>query len=171
MEEILFWYKKFSSNAGDVLGKNDWIQLWKSISWSKKEKLKGKIRLAVDYLQWAVMLRRVLGEANKQYVPDIDEISNLAHDDILKIDNNQYSFMYGGSYRKSWNIDIDREDQKQLSTIIKMLSDNESKDKIEKSFNKYAELGLYIDWNKNRYRLTKIKPTTSGKIDINASTI
>lgn len=88
VEDIAKWYKVFSDEAQKILGvkRDDWIQLWKNITWSKKDKLKGNIRLGVEYLQWAVMLKRIVEEHLQKETLDIDEVSNIGWEDILKID-------------------------------------------------------------------------------------
>ena len=88
IEDITKWYKIFSDEAQKRLGikRDDWIQLWKNIAWSEKDKLEGDTRLGVEYLQWAVMLKRIIEEDLQKEILDIDEISNIAPDDILKFE-------------------------------------------------------------------------------------
>ncbi len=95
IEDIAKWYKIFSDEAQKILGvkRDDWIQLWKNIVWSEKDKLEGNIRLGVEYLQWAVMLKRIIKEHLQKEILDIDEMSNISGDDILKFEPermNQY---------------------------------------------------------------------------------
>lgn len=91
IEEIASWYKIFAEEAQRILGiiRDDWIQLLKNISWDKKDKLEGNTRLGVEYLQWAVMLKRILEEHLKRKVLDIDEMSNIGYDDVLKFEPEQ----------------------------------------------------------------------------------
>ncbi|MBU1885687.1 hypothetical protein KKE34_03720 [Patescibacteria group bacterium] len=88
IEDIAKWYKIFSDEAQKRLGikRDDWIQLWKNIAWNEKDKLEGDTRLGIDYLQWAVMLKRIIEEDLQKEILDIDEISNIAPDDILKFE-------------------------------------------------------------------------------------
>ena len=88
MDDIAKWYKIFSDEAQKKLGikRDDWVQLWKNIAWSEKDKLEGDTRLGVEYLQWAVMLKRIIEEDLQKEILDIDEISNIAPDDILKFE-------------------------------------------------------------------------------------
>ena len=62
IDDIVEWYWVFSIRSMNILGvsKGDWTQLWKNISWNKKEELEGKTRLGIDYLQWAMMLKRAI---------------------------------------------------------------------------------------------------------------
>ncbi|MHB1003990.1 MAG: TOPRIM nucleotidyl transferase/hydrolase domain-containing protein [Thermoleophilia bacterium] len=88
IEEVANWYKLFSDKAQQILGikRDDWIQLLKNISWSKKDELEGNTRLGVEYLQWAVMLKRILEEHLQKEVLDIDEMSNISGNDVLKFE-------------------------------------------------------------------------------------
>lgn len=88
MGDIAKWYKIFSDEAQNILGikQDDWIQLWKNIAWSKKDKLEGNTKLGVEYLQWAIMLKRIIEEDLQKEILDIDEMSNIAPDDILKFE-------------------------------------------------------------------------------------
>ena len=88
IEDIAKWYKIFSDEAQKILGikRDDWIQLWKNIAWNKKDNLKGNIRLGIEYLQWAVMLKKIIEEYLQKEILDIDEISNITYDDLLKFE-------------------------------------------------------------------------------------
>jgi len=95
IEDVAKWYKIFSDRAQDHLGGKgvDWIQLIKNVAWHMKDKLEGGVRLGVEYLQWAVMLKRII-EDYKGKIWDVDEMSNISPDKILKFDireMNQYS--------------------------------------------------------------------------------
>ena len=98
--DVVKWYKNFSDESQKILGikRDDWVQLWKNIAWSKKDKLEGNIRLGVEYLQWAVMLKRIVEEYLQKEILDIDEISNTSSDDILKFGPEQMK-QYGISLR------------------------------------------------------------------------
>lgn len=86
-KHLVAWYKRLSSGAGNLLGdKSDWLQIWRGINWSKKEKLEGPIRRGVEYLQWALMLKRILEEHVGHEILDVDEVSNIAPEDILTLD-------------------------------------------------------------------------------------
>lgn len=95
-EDVAKWYKIFSDKAQNLLGtqRDDWTQLLRSIAWSKKDKLEGSVRLGVEYLQWAVMLKRIIEEHLQKDILDIDEMSNISDDDILKFEPNQMN-QYG----------------------------------------------------------------------------
>jgi hypothetical protein len=88
IEDIGVWYKNFSDEAQKILGieRDDWVQLWKNISWEKKDNLEGNIRLGIDYLQWSVMIKEIIEDHLQREILGIDEISNISHDDILKFD-------------------------------------------------------------------------------------
>lgn len=90
-EGIAAWYQTFSRSAIQLLGGDeaatfDWIQLWKAICWRKKEKLSGDIRLGIDYLQWAHMLKGFLGLLQNRQILDVDEVSRLPARDLLDYD-------------------------------------------------------------------------------------
>lgn len=88
VEDIVKWYKLFSVKAQEMLGikRDDWVQLWMNIAWSEKDKLVGSVRLGVEYLQWAVMLKRIIEEHLQKEILNIDEMSNIGHDDLLKFE-------------------------------------------------------------------------------------
>lgn len=88
IEDIVEWCKILSDKAQNILGieGGDWVQLWKNISWRKKDELKESIRLGVEYLQWAVMLKRIIEERHQKEILDIDEMSNIDTSDILQFD-------------------------------------------------------------------------------------
>ena len=88
IEDIAVWYGIFSNEARKILGIgcDGWVQLWKNIAWEKKDSLGGNIRLGIDYLQWSVMIKRIIEDHLQREILDIDEISNISHDDILKFD-------------------------------------------------------------------------------------
>lgn len=108
IEDIAKWYKIFSAEAQKRLGikRDDWIQLWKNIAWSEKDKLEGDTRLGVEYLQWAVMLKRIIEEGLQKEILDIDEMSNIAPDDILKFEPekmNQYGVLLRATRNKRYS--------------------------------------------------------------------
>ena len=86
--DIVRWYKFFSDEAQKILGikQDDWVQLWKNIAWREKDNLEGNVRLGIEYLQWAVMLKRIIEEHLQKEILDIDEVNNIGWEDILKID-------------------------------------------------------------------------------------
>ncbi len=88
IEQVANWYNVFAQEAGHILGAkhDDWLQLWKNISWNKKDKLVGKIRLGIEYLQWAVMLKKVIEDHLHKEILDVDEMTNIARSNILKAD-------------------------------------------------------------------------------------
>ena len=96
IEDVAGWCKILSDKAQNILGikGSDWIQLWKNIAWRKKDELEERVRLGVEYLQWAVMLKRIIEEHLQKEILDIDEMSNIDTDDILQFDTekmNQYA--------------------------------------------------------------------------------
>ena len=50
------------------------IQLWKNISWSKKDDCIGNTRLGVEFLQWAMMLKRCIEDYLGREIFDVDEV-------------------------------------------------------------------------------------------------
>ena len=108
IEDISKWYKIFSDEAQKRLGvkRDDWIQLWKNIAWSEKDKLEGDTKLDVEYLQWAIMLKRIIEEYLQKEILDIDEISNISPDDILKFEPekmNQYGILLRATRNKRYS--------------------------------------------------------------------
>jgi len=96
IEDVAGWCKILSDKAQNILGikGGDWVQLWKNIAWRKKDELEERVRLGVEYLQWAVMLKRIIEEHLQKEILDIDEMSNIDTDDILQFDTekmNQYA--------------------------------------------------------------------------------
>ena len=151
IEDVARWYWILSNISQKMLGasESDWIQLWKNISWDKKEKLKGNNRLGIDYLQWAVMLKRVIEEYLAREIPDIDEIINFGPEDVLTIKTNIWNCQPDSlrSIRNGRLLDIDLEDDKILNSIFsKILKPIVNKAEIEEEFSKFKEKGFCIDW-------------------------
>jgi hypothetical protein len=88
IEDVAKWYRKFSKESKKLLGieEDDWIQLWKSIDLSKKDKLEGFIRLGLEYLQWALMLKKIIGDYSGEKIWDVDEIDDFSDNGILQFD-------------------------------------------------------------------------------------
>lgn len=108
IKDIAKWYEIFSDEAQKILGikRDDWIQLWKNIAWSEKNNLEGNIRLGVEYLQWAVMFKRIIEEHLQKEILDIDEMSNISGDDILKFkpeQMNQYGVLRRATRNKRYS--------------------------------------------------------------------
>jgi hypothetical protein len=151
INDLLYWYKVFTEKATDILSgeRSDWFQLWKNITWSKKDKLEGPVRLGIDYIQWAVMLKGVIEDYIDREIPDIDELTSYSHEDILKIELDRWNGRFNPRhYRNIRNFDMSSEDYKKLNDILNQIQNDEDKTEIEKSFTKYQELGFYIDWDK-----------------------
>lgn len=85
IKDIVKWYRTLPDVARSLLGvaRDDWIQLWKNIDWGKKDKLEGKVRLGIEYLHWAIMLKKVLEDILNHEVLDIDEALGLTDEAIL----------------------------------------------------------------------------------------
>jgi len=100
IKEVSFLYKLFSKLSMNSLGvkRDDWMQLWKNIAWSEKDQLEGNVRFGIEYLQWALMIKRFIEDYCEKEILDIDEITNIGHDDILKINPRQMD-QYGGLLR------------------------------------------------------------------------
>lgn len=108
VEDIAKWYKIFSDETQKRLGikRDDWIQLWKNIAWSEKDKLEGSVRLGVEYLQWAAMLKRIIEKDLQKEILDIDEMSNISPSDILKFEPekmNQYGVLLRPTRNKRYS--------------------------------------------------------------------
>lgn len=80
LEDVVGYYHSLSQKAcfyfGTPNGKDDWIQLWKKISWKKKDALQGKMRIAVEYLQLALMIKKALEDHLGYGFFDVDEIGD-----------------------------------------------------------------------------------------------
>jgi hypothetical protein len=152
IEDVARWYWILSNRSKEILGASgsDWAQLWKNISWDKKKKLEGNNRLGIDYLQWAVMLKRVIEEVLVREIPDIDEIINFGPGDVLKVKTNSWNCQQHSlrSIRNSRFLDIDLEDEKLLNSIFKkIVKPVVNKTELEEEFSKFKKMGFYIDWN------------------------
>jgi hypothetical protein len=86
IDDVAMWYKTLSDRSRKLLGitRDDWMQLWRNISWERKDKLEGSIRLGIEYLQWSLMLKRVVEEYLGREILDVDEMGNIAPEDALK---------------------------------------------------------------------------------------
>ena len=73
-DELYKAYALVCSKLRDLLGSDDIIQLWKNIAWSKKNKCIGNTRLGVEYLQWAMMLKRCIEDDLEHETFDVDEV-------------------------------------------------------------------------------------------------
>ena len=152
IEDVARWYWILSNISQKILGASgsDWAQLWKNISWDKKEKLEGNNRLGIDYLQWAVMLKKAIEEYLVREIPDIDEIINFGPENILTVKTNSWNCQQHSlrSIRNGRLIDIDLEDEKILNSIFsKILKPIVNKAKIVEEFSEFEKIGFYIDWN------------------------
>ncbi|MBE6500325.1 MAG: hypothetical protein E7Z80_07280 [Methanobrevibacter thaueri] len=92
-EDFLFKsYRFICRNLKPLLGSNDAIQLWKHVRWDRKKKCIGSTRLGIEYLEWAMMLKRCIEHYIGREIYDVDEISNYSLDKIKTIpskDNGQ----------------------------------------------------------------------------------
>lgn len=99
IENVTSWYQYFSNQSLNILDikKNDWIQIWINVDWGKKDKLEGKIRLGIEYLQWALMLKKIIEDFKGKEILDIDEIHNISSEKVLVYDPSK---MFDGSFSK-----------------------------------------------------------------------
>ena len=151
IEDIARWYWILSDMSQELLGASgsDWVQLWKNISWDKKEKLDGNNRLGIDYLQWAVMLKRAIEEHIGRAIPDLDEITNFSPEDVLAIKINSWNGQPHSlrSIRNRRLIDFSLKDEELLCAILNKIEKSDvNKLKIEEEFFKFKKMGFYIDW-------------------------
>ena len=151
IEDVARWYWILSKISQKILGASgsDWAQLWKNISWDKKEKLEGNNRLGIDYLQWAVMLKKAIEEYLIREIPDIDEINNFVPEDVLTIKTNSWNYQRYSlrSIRNGRLIDINLKDEKVINSIFKKAAKSVvNKTEIEEEFSKFEKMGFYIDW-------------------------
>lgn len=73
-DELYKAYSVICRSLKELLGSNDIIQLWKNIAWSKKDKCIGYTRLGIEYLQWAMMLKRCIENYLGREIFDVDEV-------------------------------------------------------------------------------------------------
>lgn len=85
---VVYWYQLFSTKAMKLLGggRDSWIQLVKNIKWSKKDRLEGDIRLGIEYLGWALMIKRFIEDYLGREILDIDDSDTVIIDSILDFD-------------------------------------------------------------------------------------
>ena len=74
IDELYKIYAEICSRLKELLGSNDMIQLWKNISWSRKDECIGNTRLGVEFLQWAMMLKRCIEDCLGREIFDVDEV-------------------------------------------------------------------------------------------------
>ncbi|XOB46631.1 MAG: TOPRIM nucleotidyl transferase/hydrolase domain-containing protein [Candidatus Nealsonbacteria bacterium] len=152
IDDVVKWYKVFSDTAQELLGiKNgDWMQLWKAVYWRRKDTLGGVVRLGVDYLQWAVMLKRFLEDCLQKEVLDLDEMSNCTPKDVLKIKPNRWQGVYSLRHFRNWGyMDLKPGLSKKLQKILNKIQGvkgKRDKRQVEKEFSEFNQMGFYIDW-------------------------
>lgn len=78
-------YRNLSKNATEYLGNSEGIQLYKNISYKQKRKLKGNIRLGIDYLEWALMIKKCIENHIGREIFDVDECLDYSSKNILKL--------------------------------------------------------------------------------------
>jgi hypothetical protein len=111
--------------------------------------MKCDVTLGIDYLQWAVMLKRAIEEYLVREIPDIDEMTTLGPKDVLTVKTNIWNCQQHSlrSIRNGRLIDIDLEDEKALNSIFKKIVKSiVNKIEIEEEFSKFKKMGFYIDW-------------------------
>lgn len=88
---VAYWYKKFCRKSEHLLGaeRADWMQIWKNIDYDYKDKLERNNRLGVEYLQWALMLKKFIEDYLGREILDIDESSGVTIEYILDIEPNK----------------------------------------------------------------------------------
>ncbi|MDR0900960.1 MAG: hypothetical protein LBM26_04800 [Methanobrevibacter sp.] len=98
IEDVAFYYELFSRKSIDILGmkNDDWMQIMKNISFKKKEKVKGRNRLGIDYLQWALMIKKYLEDYLKRDIFDVDEIYHLDWQNIIDINPHNHKWSLRG---------------------------------------------------------------------------
>lgn len=75
-------YQTICRNLKPLFGSNDAIQLWKHVYWDKKNKCIGSTRLGIEYLEWAMMLKRCIEQYIGREIYDVDEIGNYTLDKL-----------------------------------------------------------------------------------------
>lgn len=79
---LIFCYRSICLNLKRLLGSNDAIQLWKNIKWNEKDKCIGQTRLGIEYLHWAMMLKRCIEDYYKREIYDVDELQYISAEKI-----------------------------------------------------------------------------------------
>ena len=147
-EDVLSWYCEIAERAEIILGGGsyDWIQLWKNISWDKKKQLKGHIRLGVDYLQWALMLKRFLADDLDREIPDVDEIHRWSAENILDINLGQWGGTRSLRHFRNWvNLDLTSQEHSDLQSVAEAISGKKDKKTVESKLAENNPGGFYID--------------------------
>ena len=75
-------YRNICGNLKRLLGSNDAIQLWKNVKWKEKNKCIGQTRLGIEYLHWAMMLKRCIEDYYKREIYDVDEVQHISTEKI-----------------------------------------------------------------------------------------
>lgn len=106
--EVAELYIEFCSELQMLLDvktfNRDIIQLWKSMNWeAKSSSLEGNTRRGIEYLQWALSLKRALSDYLGRHVFDVDEIRFWKAEDIIATDpdtlKNEDSWKMGNNRR------------------------------------------------------------------------
>lgn len=79
---LIYCYRNICGNLKRLLGSNDAIQLWKNVKWKEKDKCIGQTRLGIEYLHWAMMLKRCIEDYYKREIYDVDEVQYISAEKI-----------------------------------------------------------------------------------------
>ena len=80
-DDLFKFYAVICRKLPELLGSEFAIQLWKNIAWHKKEACIGQTRLGIEYLQWAMMLKKCIETHIGREIYDVDEI-DMSWEDI-----------------------------------------------------------------------------------------
>lgn len=98
---LITCYRNICGNLKRLLGSNDAIQLWKNVKWKEKDKCIGQTRLGIEYLHWAMMLKRCIEDYYKREIYDVDEVQYISAEKIkLDIPQEEKGFTLRGRRNK-----------------------------------------------------------------------
>lgn len=158
IKEVVKWYSTFSKKTLYYLGvkRDDWIKLWKAISWSKKSKLQNDNRLGIEYLKWSIILKKYIEDYTNKEILGIDEISYIAWEDILKLNPSTLNMATKRYYRNIKNQNIpDKLNKKNFFDLLKSIDNEDDKNCIKQYYKKE---------NKDLYKLNKIDEVDIRKL-------
>ena len=152
--DLSFWYSRFTSLAINELGcasnESDWLRLWMGVLFEKKGDLRGRVRLGIEYLQWAVMLKPIIEDLIDREVADVDEIGGFHYESIVDIELNRWGGPGVRSFKNFLNMDISDKEFDLISQKLDLVASHPADDssKSGKEAIDGAASGFYIDWDK-----------------------
>lgn len=105
-DDIYKAYYELCNKLENLLGSRFAIQLWKNISWDKKDNCKGHTRLGIEYLQWAMMLKRCIEHHIGREIFDVDEIDMIWEDIKNKIPSKETGISIRGCRNEDFTNEV-----------------------------------------------------------------